>query len=344
MVASGKALSLRAVGVTNTLISNHSGSSVCVCECVWEKERAREREHTQQTEYVRVNSHTNRRCDRLRYAHKGQMEVKGTRTPACQRNMHLAVNQWEMMCTRCPSCLICKRLFYANMSWRRSTHKAGEAPRPRCAEGGEEEQEINKNGHRITNGAFTQEVCLTVFARPLVPCSFFTLCCWIVSQDGTKVLCRHNERPNVSITQTQFGLRDSHCGVRLLCLWSKAASVVSPASCFKRHLAAPGSPSSHPAFSSSLSFTLVFIIYLCPFDLSHPRWVLLTPHLSALSSTGLQSQSTQQIQDMFSWSGIPELNIRLHSQRGQVYEGREITVWLKLNRCVSLWQANILVY
>lgn len=202
MVASGKALSLRAVGVTNTLISNHSGSSVCVCECVWEKERAREREHTQQTEHVRVNSHTNRRCDRLRYAHKGQMEVKGTRTPACQRNMHLAVNQWEMMCTRCPSCLICKRLFYANMSWRRSTHKAGEAPRPRCAEGGEEEQEINKNGHRITNGAFTQEVCLTVFARPLVPCSFFTLCCWIVSQDGTKVLCRHNERPNVSITQT----------------------------------------------------------------------------------------------------------------------------------------------
>lgn len=130
---------------------------MCVCVCLWE----REREHTQQTEHVRVNSHTNRRCDRLRYAHKGQMEVKGTRTPACQRNMHLAVNQWEMMCARCPSCLICKRLFYANMSWRRSTHRAGEAPRPRCAERGEEEQEINKNGHRITNGAFTQEVCLS---------------------------------------------------------------------------------------------------------------------------------------------------------------------------------------
>lgn len=48
------------------------------------------------------------------------MEVKGTCTPACQRE-HLPVNQWEMMWALWPSCLICKELFYANVSGQRQT-------------------------------------------------------------------------------------------------------------------------------------------------------------------------------------------------------------------------------
>lgn len=53
-------------------------------------------------------------------------------------------------------------------------------------------------------------------------------------------------RARLAVTQA-CSRHDSHCGICSLCLRDKAASVVSPASCFKHHMVALWrSPSSHP--------------------------------------------------------------------------------------------------
>lgn len=64
--------------------------------------------------------------------------------------------------------------------------------------------------------------------------------------------------------------QDSHCAFGSLCLWKKAASVVSPASCFKHHwlLCEDLPPPSHPAAFSifvsprSVIQPLISVVYL----------------------------------------------------------------------------------
>lgn len=91
--------------------------------------------------YVHKFSPTITTNDCLGYASKGQMEVKGTCTPACQCE-HLPVNHWEMMWALWPSCFICKELFYANVSGQRQTQHSLVAPRLRCTKGRRIKQNI----------------------------------------------------------------------------------------------------------------------------------------------------------------------------------------------------------
>lgn len=61
-------------------------------------------------------------------------------------------------------------------------------------------------------------------------------------------------RARLAVTQA-CSRHDSHCGVCSLCLRDKAASVVSPASCFKHHMVALWrSPSSRPPLFLHLSY------------------------------------------------------------------------------------------
>lgn len=61
-------------------------------------------------------------------------------------------------------------------------------------------------------------------------------------------------RARLAVTQA-CSRHDSHCGVCSLCLRDKAASVVSPASCFKHHMVALWrSPSSRPPLFLRLSY------------------------------------------------------------------------------------------